>query len=390
MTENHSFIVNDYIQPIEWSHDWSRTPNGNYYSNKAPGPALIGFPLYWSIDQVFNHGATKEERNAFRYKHVQLYMWALAFFFQLIPFSLLAVWLARYLPKQGLGYYETQAVIATVLFGNTAAFFMANWGGHAITALFTLGLGAAIYFKRPILAGLCFGFSLLSDYGSAMLLIPAVIALAMNSEKKILSIGKFAIGGIVPGTLWVWYHTACFGGPFHIANEFQNPMFLDMTSEDHNIWGILVPFPKWEPMWQLLIGDKRGFIKTQAWVLVFLAWIFSKRYLWKSQSQELRSLTVFSLTGLFALYYMNCCFGSWDGGTSPGPRYMSAIFPILAVTAALWLPLVTDKWKKAFAYSLLPSFFYFIIFYPMRMGLFGGYFNLEFNSTLWGQIVEVV
>jgi len=349
---------------------------------------LLGFPVYYAIDKIFNQGNTLEERDSFRYRNLQLYMWALAFFYQLIPFTLLCLWMARFLPNKGLSYWEVQAVIATILFGNTVAFFMPNWGGHAITALFTFGLGLSIFFRRPYLAGLCFGLSLLCDYGSGMLLLPAILGLMMVSRSRPKDFTWFLAGGLLPGFLWAVYHQTCFGGPLTIANQFQNPMFLDMAQEKNNIWGILVPLPKWEPMWQLLLGDKRGLIKTQPWILMFIVWIFSHRSLWKKQSLELRSLTVFTLGGLFSLYYMNCCFGSWDGGVTPGPRYMSAIFPVLAFTVALWLPYFSKKWKKAFAYSLFPPFLYFIVFFPMRVGLFGGYFNLAFNSTLWGQWVE--
>lgn len=390
MTEDRSFAVNHYITPFEWSNDWARTPNGSYYSNKAPGPVLLGYPVYWAIDKIFNHDQTRELRDQFRYRYLQIYMWIIALIFQLIPLALLAIWLFRFLPEKGLSYWETQTVVAVLLFGNTAAFYMANLGGHGITALFAVGLGLSIYFKYPFLAGMFFGWGLLSDYGSAMLLLPALIGLMMASGKKIQALVKFGLGGLLPGALWIFYHQVSFGNPFRIANEFQNPIYLDMATQKNNIWGILVPLPRWEPMWELIVGDRRGLLKTQPWVLFFIVWFFTHLKVYREQTRELRALTVFALSGLFLLYYMNCCFGGWDGGPGPGPRYMSAIFPVFAIMIALWVPSMSTNWRKAHAWAALLPLVFFVYYSSFRVGIFGNYFNFAFSRLSWGKAVTML
>lgn len=389
MTERHTFQVDAYIQPVEWSHDWARAPDGRYYSNKAPGTIFAGYPFYWLLDKAINHGKTIEERDTFRRTQEWIYMVWIALWLQIIPYLLLSLWLMKFLKKEGLSDWEIQWTVAAILLGNTASFFITNWGGHAFVALLTFGCGWGLYKRRPAWTGLFFGLSLLSDYGNAMLLIPLLVSFAMIFRRDIRAWVLFLLGGVLPGVLWIFYHQTCFGSPFTIPNQFQNPLFIDMATEKNNIWGILVPFPKWNVILELLFGDRRGLLKTQPWVLVFIAWYFIHG-LKKMKVKEIRVLNFFSISSLFFLIYMTACFGGWEGGSSPGPRYLSSIFPLIAFSIALNHQRFSRAWKKALAWALLPSLIYFIVFFPMRVGLFGGYFNLAFNSTRWGQTVEIV
>src|SRR3989338_7865785 len=35
-----------------WTIDWARTPDGHYFSNKAPGPVFLALPFYWILDSA--------------------------------------------------------------------------------------------------------------------------------------------------------------------------------------------------------------------------------------------------------------------------------------------------------------------------------------------------
>src|SRR5688500_16840383 len=37
---------------VETTVDWSKSPDGKYYANKAPGPAFIAFPFVWIADRI--------------------------------------------------------------------------------------------------------------------------------------------------------------------------------------------------------------------------------------------------------------------------------------------------------------------------------------------------
>ncbi len=61
MTEDHSFRIDQYHQH---TIDWAQTPDRHFYSNKAPGPALLGYPLFLLMDKISTRGAkNREERD---------------------------------------------------------------------------------------------------------------------------------------------------------------------------------------------------------------------------------------------------------------------------------------------------------------------------------------
>jgi hypothetical protein len=49
MAEDHSFRINPYQT---WTEDWSQTPDGSIYSNKAPGPMLMAVPVAWLLNRA--------------------------------------------------------------------------------------------------------------------------------------------------------------------------------------------------------------------------------------------------------------------------------------------------------------------------------------------------
>lgn len=389
MTEYHSFEVTPYIHPVEWMHDWSRTPDGKYYSNKAPGPMLIGFPVYWLTDKLINPGTDTASRNDFRYRQQWIYMMVLAFTLQIIPLLLLILWIEKTYLRDRFTALEKNILVTMILLGNTASFFYTNWGGHGLVATLTLGCGIALYRGSYALLGLLFGASLLSDYGNAMLVLPllAGIFIRTSGRATVSALVKLALGGVLPGILWIIYHQICFGGPLTIANQFQNPLFVDMTHVKHNIWGIFAPIPSFDVLLELFFGDRRGLLKTQPWILIFLTWL---SLYWSSHAIEKnkRSVLVFALTGLFSLLLMNASFGGWESGSSPGPRYLSAVFPLFVFVMILLWEQISLGWRRALFYGLIPSLLYFSIFFPMRVGLFGGYFGFAFSSTNIGRAGE--
>src|ERR1041385_5650736 len=98
--ETRTFQIDDYTleRPLGWTNDWSRGPDGHFYSNKAPGPILIGLPVFWLIDQWVTAGATTPEARFLRRRmNLPVYNQFLSILFQIIPFAVLAVLLLRQL-----------------------------------------------------------------------------------------------------------------------------------------------------------------------------------------------------------------------------------------------------------------------------------------------------
>lgn len=338
MVEQTTFRIDPHIIATS---DWARTPDGAYYSNKAPGPMLLGYPVFLVLDilHMAKERGYRDERglrhfpDTFQTSGVSLLM-------QALPFALLVAWVIHWLALQGVSKGAQWFAGLALLFGNTAACFMNSYFGHGITAVFTLGGLMALLHRNWFWTSFCFGCALLSDYGFGMM-TPAIVIvfglalIPLSGRERMGAIRRFACGALVPGVLWVWYHLAAFGGVFAIANKFQNPDFLDKAAEGVQLWGIF-GLPSLDTLWKLIFGQERGILFTQPWLLVVpLAALLSRRNTMVGKC----SVAIFCVLGLAGMLFMNASFGGWHGGGGPGPRYLSHVFPCFA----LWAGLVLDR-----------------------------------------------
>jgi len=210
MAEQASFKIDDYR---EWTIDWARTPDGHYYSNKAPGPMFLAFPVFWVLEQ-FTRYDRKEQFNSRGSRITPPSPTPRALIdliHQSLPYALLCMVIISFLRSQGVGPMALHFTALAMLFGNTASLFMNVFFGHAMTAIFLLIVALALMQKRPFLIGLGFGLALLCEY-SAALFLPVILLINSCKYKKDFSwIKPFLLGGILPAIFWCWYHTAAFG-----------------------------------------------------------------------------------------------------------------------------------------------------------------------------------
>ena len=342
MAEHHTFQIGRYI---DWTGEWARNPKGEYYNNRAPGPVLLGFPLYYIVDRINRPGEKvfRDEKGR-RPWPGRSYRTILSFFLQMVPMGLLVLFGASILRKRGASDGALHFFALGCLFGATPSIFMNNYSGHGLVAWFVLALVLAMYRRNYLCSGLFFGLALLSDYSAGMLLIPLIAVLVWENGKSWQWIKPFVLGGLFPGVLWIWYHTSAFGSPFAIANHYQNPMYVDLRRIEGNLWGIFRPFPDWEILTKLLFSQSRGILFTQAWVLV--GSVVGFLCLWrKNVPKDVRRLFVWFLSSLVLLLWMNSSFGGWHAGNTAGPRYIALIFPAFAwILALVWGQITT--WEK--------------------------------------------
>ncbi len=318
------------IDEVKWSMDWSQAENGHYYSNKAPGPMLVGFPVFWLIDHIKLLVDKKFEKDYRRketlgYEHKVL----LPLLFQVIPMCLLVFFIARYLYNTGVSPIAITFMTVAILFGNTASLLMTTWFGHSFAACLVLGLILCILYKKWILSGLLLGLAILSDYSVGLFIPGLIIYLSQTKQLKSQVLVNIIIGGIFPGILWLWYHWTSFGGPFSLPNMYQNPKFGgDSIARQFHF----IPIPYF--MLVLLFGDERGLLFTQPWVLVIIG--VGLYYLWQKRfDNQQRALFSVAIVTFILLLIMNAAFTGWHGGSTPGPRYLSVILPLFGVLTAL-------------------------------------------------------
>jgi len=310
----------------DWTIDWAKPKNGHYYSNKAPGAALIAVPVAAVLEKIapLNDLTTGPSR---------WYKFLLSWIFQIVPFLVIGVFLLEKAAEEGASRTAEMFAALALFFGNTASYFMPTYFGHGLAAIFALLLYWALRTRNYSLAGLFFGWGLLTDYGFALLALPSVIIFFLQNRRtprgrimrKMLSV---MLGGLFPGFLWVLYHTHCFGSPFSISQNYQNPVFLKEGGQSGSLSSVIEVFPSPTVVLQLLFGSKRGILFTQPWMLLVIPiGIFSRSV---RIPMELRWL---GILGFFELLWMNASFSGWHGGGSAGPRYMCLVFPLIALMA---------------------------------------------------------
>ncbi len=419
MVEDHSFRIDHYK---DLTIDWARTPDGHYYSNKAPGPMLLGFPVFWVMDKVWTAGAAGVEpqarppqraqrtqsprrndlvaertaslqaaRDGARIAHAGTSLAVLSLLFQALPFALLVALAAEWLEGVGASPGAIHLACAAMLFGNTASLFMNTYFGHGMAAVCVLALCLCLIKRWYVWAGLAYGWALLADYSSAVLL-PGFLAAALTGAPpggRLRALWKIGLGGLLPGVLWVWYHVACFGGPFTLPGKYQNPMFVDAAHD--RILGLFSLAPNPVVAARLLGGFDRGILWSQPWLLVVvilcLVWgiCLTRRtqynrglggdpVFWPAAAGQ---LLLFLLPGLLLLLWMNASFGKWEGGATPGPRYMCSVFPAFGLLGGL----LFDKMFVWMRRLLVGGVVFAVVFWILA---FSTQILVPEGRTIWG------
>ncbi len=332
------------IDPIvEWTFDWSKSPNGHFYSNKAPGPMFFGLPFFLVVDQ-FSRWDKKEQKDLSGNRITPVSptpQMLVSYFMQVIPFVMLLFFIFR--PPMDKG---DLLALGALTFGNTSGLFMNSYFGHGMSSLFVLLTWYGFRERKFALMGFAFGASLLSEYTAGMLL-PVWVILIISMEKKDFHwIKPFVAGGLIPGALWIWYHVICFGGVFQLAPQFINPRFQEVAGHAGGLSAIFYASINWDIVLKLLFGGERGLLFTQPWVLVCLPisvfYFFSKR-----PTLQEKLLLVCATLSFLMLFLMNTSFSGWHGGHTAGPRYLSMGLVLMALSlqvyyryANAWLRLI--------------------------------------------------
>jgi len=347
LVEEGSFQMDRYLS---LTVDWAQTPDGHFYSNKAPGPVFLALPVFWAVDRVQTWGvADRQQRDVIREQSINGNLRFLSLLLQLLPFLLVVGLWYRELENLKVSSATRTLFLCAVLFSNTAAVFMNTFFGHGLAAVWMLLLFWAVWKQRFALAGFCFGWAALCDYGAAVYAVPlAVVAVRVGLRRHSLvgDCARIAAGAVLPATIWVVYHGAIFGGPLSLPYRYQNPVFVDMAHQSVQLWGVL-GLPSATILVELIFGSFRGMLWTQPWVLLLIAALVFVRAS-KAATPLARDLVQAVVAGFALLLLMNASFGGWHGGASPGPRYLAPGLVLFAIAMGMR----ADAFKKNLQLSL--------------------------------------
>lgn len=324
-TENHStkfnltqaivlqqtLSIDTYVVPA--MSDWA-LHKGRHYTNKAPGPSLIGVPVYAGLVALQRwQGENPLERN-----FQNLYI--VDAFVTKLPSALLAILFFFFLGARGVpGAWRWFLTLALGV-GTIAYPFSTMLWGHQTSALFVFLTFYCLFVeKKPALAGFATAMAGLCDYMS-LVLIPAVTLVALARADLRKDFGRMLLGSLLPAGTYLFYHALCFDSPFSTAVAFSNPIF---GGNGVSVWAVLAK-PSVETTTALLFGRERGlFFLSPALLLALWGW-------WEAWKRGHRSETAFVAFCFFSVLLLNTSFQGWHGGWSSGPRYLVPMIPLLA------------------------------------------------------------
>ena len=157
---------------------------------------------------------------------------------------------------------------------------------------------------------------------------------------------KPAFLGVFLAALFLgWYHFHCFGSPWALPAQFQNPQFVEA--------GRSFDLPSPMIALSLLFGPRRGLLFTQPWVFILFPFAF----------RSPRVLSGYVLGSFLLLLLMNSSFGNWHGGNVAGPRYLSTVLPALV----LFAPFLDGHAWKFFKVGVAISVLFFIVVFATQL-----------------------
>ncbi len=243
--------IDAFMQPPDGPNtiDWARTPDGRFYSAKAPGAAFAVVPVWAVLFYLESAAGIDPLRGEWFRRNIVVANWIVNGFVS----ALAMVLLLRLLVASGFGGRSAVFAVIGIGLGTTYYPYATSFYAHNLTA--NLGIAAlfVLFAVRPspvrdALAGVLVGFAVMCDYSAAHA-VPVVGAALLAVRQR--AIVPFVIGGLLPAAALAAYHTAVFGGPFLTAYTFQNPEFEPSQ-------GGLFALPKLRTLLSLTVGPYRG------------------------------------------------------------------------------------------------------------------------------------
>lgn len=327
---------------------------GHYYSDKAPGLALLALPVAAASRPVLR--AVNVDPASPR--GLVAISYAATVFAVALPTALACACL--FLIALELGSNVSGAAFASLGMGLATpiwAYATLFWGHALAGACLIFGFAAAVVLRESrggtsdlfwgLVVGLSAGWATVSEYPAAPAsAILAILALAQvwaggtaRRWRTALGVGAGAIACVL---VLMYYQYVAFGSAIHPSySYYQAGAFPWMQ---HGYMGLT--YPRIDVMFKLLFGCRRGLFFA-APLLVTAP--FGLRILWKNKNNSIRYAGI-AAAAIAAYYFLfNASFSVWAAGWSYGPRYMAAGVPLLCVGLAPSWTQARSLWKKLLA-----------------------------------------
>jgi hypothetical protein len=309
-----------------------------YYSDKAPGVAMLSAPVLW-LQQAFVPAPSLEDK-------VRLVrLWAAT-----LPTLLLLLMLGRALSAQGVDARLGTQLLCAYGLGSLATPYGMLAYGHQLSAAVLFALYMLLRKPEPsprtgFFIGVLASLAVLTEYQNALLLLPFFGLFAARARRD-GRVWVAAVLGALPLTgLLLAYHQAAFGSPFLTGYSFLASSFKEVHAQ-----GLLgVSYPRLSHAYLSFLSPDKGLFYFAPWLVLALPGALT---LWRSGAAELRFVVIF--VALYALFVSSLVYPV--GGWTVSQRHLSPAVPFMALAAGVFLSRHDGPWLRALSAGLiLPS-----------------------------------
>ena len=313
--------------------------NGHYYSDKAPGLALVAVPLA-VVARPLLHAAGVDSASPAGLTDLAYWLTVFAVGLPMALACSCLFWIALQ-----LGSSVSASAFAAVAMGLATpmwAYSTLFWG-HALAGaclVFAFACALRLGDVSPardvawgLILGLTAGWATVTEYpsapASAVVALLAMILVWKDGPRRrwrvALGIGA---GAVVCIAVLMAYQYAAFGSVFHPSYAYYPPGAFSWMTRGY----LGLTYPHIDVALKLLFGCRRGLLFSGP---VVLAAPYGLWLLWKQPATRAAGVSATAIAVYYFLFHAS--FASWPAGWSYGPRYLSPGLPLLCVgLAPLW------------------------------------------------------
>jgi len=359
VVEDGTFAIDPYVGNTV---DYARVGE-HYYSDKPPGVAFLGIPVYAALKVVLDtpivnrlverlaasesFQATLREGGSGVYAakvRFALAQVALALCISTLAAVILGVLLYRVLLsmkiERGPALMAALGVgLLSPVFAYSNAFY-----GHILSAALLFGAFSLIRGERPegvgnlVGVGILLGYAVITEY--PVILIAGVLAVylvwRLVQRRAWPRLIWAALPALLIGGGLMAYNQAVFGGPFRLGYGYSE---LWETQHQTGFMSLTMPHP--DALWGITFSPFRGLFFLSPLLLFslpgFAFWWQSRRY---------RAEWWVSLASVGLMFLFNASSIMWWGGFAVGPRYILPGLPFLALALGYGL---SAGWERRWA-----------------------------------------
>jgi hypothetical protein len=308
--------------------------DGHLYSAKAPGVALVSVGPYWLLDRA---GVLDWAARTSGVPRDDIDLWLIAALVCTTALAVILVLVVRLGDLVAPGYGVAAAVtagLATLLLPFSTLVF-----AHVPAAALAFAAFACLWLRPrsvswAVTAGAFAGLATTFEYPVGL----AVVALGcyLAGQGDVMRRGAAYVAGAAIGAAPLFlYNWWAFGSPLHLPYEDALPIAGENANE-RGFFG--VSWPSLDSEAHLLAGSRGLLIVTPVLACAIAALVPMARRGFRHESLLIGTLAL-------AFFVYNAGYDVPFGGDSPGPRFLVAVLPFLAVPLAvayarwLWLTL---------------------------------------------------